>query len=151
LAGSGYPGERGDYTLQLTAADLDLPAGGGPVVLTTTPGPEAALDRPPLAIRLDLSAALDPKTVVAGQTVRLTFKPAGASGPATDKAVALAKVNFTAAANELQLFPTAALAPGFYRVWLYGDTGAHASVLKGPGGVPLGEGPDTPQGQDFTL
>src|SRR5262249_52408871 len=91
---SGYPGRPGDYSLQLTATDLGLLSTDGPVVLATSPGTGSALDRSPLVIRVDLSGPLDPGTVLAGQTVRLTFNSTGAFGDG-DLDVPLTSVSYS--------------------------------------------------------
>src|SRR5262249_55944808 len=135
----------------LTPTEVGLSSSDGPVVLTTTPGAAEALDRSPLVIRLSLSAPLNPSTVLSGKTVRLTLNPTGTFGDGSDQAVKLAKVYYSAAANEIQLSPAAALAPGFYQVWLAGDSSVSSAVVRGSGGAALGQSASTPLGLDFTF
>lgn len=153
LAGSGYTGSTGAYNLLGTAAALNLAPGGGPAVIASDPAPGAVLDRSPLAIRIALSAPLDPATVAAGQTVRLIYNPGGTFGDGRDVAVGLGGVNYSDAANELQIFPARALAPGAYRVIVSGDTTAGNPALAAPAtgtapGAPLGSGGAHPKGRD---
>jgi hypothetical protein len=151
LAGSGYPAaSTGDYGLLLTATGLALGTAPGPVVLTSDPAAGATLDRSPFVARLNLSAPLDPSTIVPGQTTQLAWNPTGAFGDGNDQAVSLGGVNFSAAANELQLTPAAPLAPGYYRLFLAGDSTANAAVVAGVDGSPLGKTDAHPNGQDFT-
>ena len=110
--------------------------------------PAPSLDRSPLAIRLDLSAPLDPATVVAGQTVRLVYNPAGTFGDGNDVDVGLASVNYSAAANELQLFPARPLAPGSYQVDRRGRRRRRAArCWPPPRGPRSGRPPRHPQGR----
>jgi hypothetical protein len=152
VAGSGYPAaSTGEYGLQLTATGLQLGTTPGPVVLTSDPAPGAALDRSPFVLRLNVSAPLDPNTLVPGQTVQLTYNPTGGFGDGNDQDVPLAGVNFSAAADELQLTPVAPLASGYYRLFLAGDQAANAAVVAGLDGSPLGKTDAHPGGADFTI
>ncbi len=152
IADSGYDGETGNYALAIRATDLGL-SGDGPTVVASDPTPGAILDSSPLAIRLEMSGPLDPNTLVAGQTIQLFFSPAGATDGSAGNpvAVALASVNFSTAANELQVFPLAPLAPGDYTVSLAGNSGTGQAVLANPDGVPLGEDAAHPAGADESL
>jgi methionine-rich copper-binding protein CopC len=146
IAGSGYDGATGAYVLTVHATDLGLSA-DGPTVLSSDPAAGAILTSSPLAIRLGLSGPLDAATIVPGQTVQLVSLPdGGAAVP-----IALASVNFSAAANELQLFPLAPLEPGHYRVQLAGDADAGQAVLAAPDGVPLGRDGQHPAGADESV
>jgi hypothetical protein len=149
LADSGYPGIPCTYTLTLTETDLPLQAGDGPVVMASTPAAGQQLDRSPLVIRLSLSNNLDPTTLQPDQTVRLTYNPTGDFGNANDVDVPLAGVNFTPEASELQLTPMAALAPGYYQVFLAGDKSNGQPVIADLNETPLGQNADHPNGQDF--
>jgi hypothetical protein len=152
LADSGYPGAGASYRLTLSETDLPLAPAGGPVVLASTPNAGDQLGSSPLVVRLDLSTALDPTTVLQGQDVRLTFNPTGQFGdPAMDQDVPLSNVNYTPEANELQIVPVDALAPGYYRVFLGGDSSGGQPVLLGASEVPLGTNAAHPSGQDFAL
>jgi methionine-rich copper-binding protein CopC len=142
IAGSGYPGEMGIYELTISATDLGL-SGDGPTILTSDPPAGAVLDSSPLAIRVELSGPLDPNSIVAGQTVQLLAVSGDVETP-----VALASVNFSAAANELQLFPQAPLAPGQYVVQLAGNSNGDPAVLVDPNGIPLGDDAQDPAGVD---
>jgi methionine-rich copper-binding protein CopC len=104
VAGSGYPGEAGDYTLQITTADLGLPPSSGPVLLAMDPAAGSVLTASPLVIRLSLSGPLPP-----GALVELR----GPGGP-----VSMDWTNFSPLASEMQLAPLQALAPGTYRAVL---------------------------------
>ena len=93
LAGSGYPGQPCTYDLQLTATNLNLAPADGPIVLSATPGAAPRLSSSPLVVRLDLSGAIDPNTVIPGQTVQLTFNPTGQFGNGNDQSVALGRAS----------------------------------------------------------
>jgi hypothetical protein len=151
LADSGYPGAPASYTLNLSEAPLSLAPTAGPVVLTATPSAGGQFTRSPLVLRLDLSAGLDPSTVLQAQDVRLTFNPTGAFGGPADQDVPLSNVNYSAQANELQILPVDALAPGYYRVFLGGNTKGGQPVLLGTNKAPLGSNTAHPSGQDLTL
>jgi len=150
LAGSGYAGSTGRYTLVASTSPAS-PAGAtadGPAVLSSDPAPGAVLDRSPLAVRLELSKPLAPSTVDAGRTVRLVYNPKGSFGDGHDVAVGLGSVNYSAAANELQIFPARALAPGVYQVTLSGDTSRGGPALSSPDGAPLGSSGGSSRGHD---
>ena len=154
IAGSGYPGSTGDYSLLITATNLAPTE--GPAVLVTDPAPGAVLTSSPLVIRVNLNTPLDPSTVVPGQTVHLLpydpnapFDPNATSGNPSD--IPLAEVNLSTAGDELQLFPTAAVAPGDYEVFLAGDGSTGLPVLAALDGSPLGQDAAHPFGADFTF
>jgi methionine-rich copper-binding protein CopC len=142
LAGSGFQGTMGVYQLTVAATDLDLSA-DGPTMLWSDPAAGAVLDASPLAIRVEMSGPLDPGTIAPGQTVQLLSVSGG-----VETQVALASVNFSSTADELQLFPLAPLAPGRYLVQLSGDSSGGQPVLADPNGVPLGEDGGHPAGAD---
>jgi hypothetical protein len=148
LAGSGYPGATGGYTLGVSATDLGLAAVDGPVVLTTTPDVGQALADSPLIVRVDLIGSLDPNTVTAGQSVNLLLSPTPTFGGAA--AVPLASVSYSDQIAELQLVPAHPLAPGYYEIVLAGDTTGSVPVLADPNGVALGTDGTHPNGQDYT-
>jgi methionine-rich copper-binding protein CopC len=143
IAGSGYYGATGDYELTVSAADLGF-SGNGPTVLSSDPAAGSVLDSSPLAIRVEMSGPIDPNTIVSGQTVQLL----ATTGNGAMIPVALAPANFSAAADELQLFPLAPLAPGTYVVQLAGNSSGGQAVLASPAGVPLGEDAQHPAGAD---
>jgi hypothetical protein len=149
FAGSGTPGNTGDYGLLITAAILPLGPTDGPAVLTTDPAADAQLGRSPLMIRVDVSTALDPNAAVAGQTVQLISNPTGTFGNGKDQPIALAAVSLNTAGNELLVMPASALAPGFYRVILSGNTRTGQPVLARLNGTPLGANALHPTGADF--
>ncbi len=151
LADSGYGGQTGDYRLQLAAADLGLAPTEGPIVLASDPAPASTLDRSPTVFRLDLSAPIDPTTVLPGDDVSLTYNPAGTFGDGNDQDVPLAAFHFSDASTELQLSPAAPLTPGYYCLHVAGDAGANGDVLTGADGTPLGAGARHSSGQDFAL
>jgi methionine-rich copper-binding protein CopC len=150
IAGSGYDGATGSYELTISSSGLGL-SGDGPTVLSSDPVAGAVVDSSPLAIRLEMSGALDPNTIVPGQTVQLFAGTVAMVGDGTASQVALQSVNFSSAADELQLFPLAPLAPGDYVVRLAGDSSTGQSVVADPNGVPLGEDAAHPGGADLTL
>jgi hypothetical protein len=150
VQGSGYPGSTGNYTLQLSTTDLGLTTNDGPIVLSATPGKGASLDRSPLILRVDLSGSLNAKTVIAGQTVRLTYNPTGAFGNQNDQDVPLAGVSYSDQIAELQLVPATSLAPGCYQVFLAGNQSG-GTVLADPNGMFLGKSLTNPKGRDFTV
>ena len=127
IAGSGFDGRDGQYELTIGATDLGL-AGDGPTVLSSDPAAGAVLDSSPLAIRVEMSGPIDPSTIWPGQTVQLSRGLRGGAGTP----VALASVNFSTTADELQLFPLAPLAPGNYVVQLAGDASQGQPVLAEP-------------------
>jgi methionine-rich copper-binding protein CopC len=150
LAGSGYDGATGSYELTIRSTDLGI-SGDGPTVLSSDPADGADMDSSPLAIRLEMSGALDPNTVLPGQTVVLFAGTVAMVGDGTASQVALASVNFSDTADELQLFPLAPLEPGNYVVWLAGNSSTNPAVLADPNGVPLGEDAAHPGGADETV
>jgi methionine-rich copper-binding protein CopC len=150
IADSGFDGATGPYELTISATDLGL-SGDGPMVIASDPAAGSVLDSSPLAIRLELSGPLDPNTIVPGQTVQLLENPGDTPGEAPTSQVALASVNFSAAADELQLFPAAPLEPGTYLVRLAGNSSEDQAVLTGPDGVPLGEDAQNPAGADESI
>ena len=151
MSGSGFNGETGDYNLLVAAQPLNLDPNSGPTLLASNPTPGASLGSSPLAIRLDLSGTLDASTIVAGTDVQLLFNPSGTFGDGNDVSVPLTSVNFSATVNELQLFPESALAPGYYKVVLGGNSASSSPVLANLNGVPLGADAQHPLGQDVTL
>jgi len=145
IAGSGYDGATGSYELTISATDLGL-SGSGPTVLSSDLAAGALLSSSPLAIRLEMSGPLDPNTILPGQTVQLLAEPDGTLGDGSGIPVALASVNFSTTADELQLFPLAPLEPGNYVVQLTGDSSTGQLVLTDPNGIPLGEDGAHPAG-----
>ncbi|MHB1559673.1 MAG: DVUA0089 family protein, partial [Isosphaeraceae bacterium] len=149
VAGSGFDGATGSYVLSASATSLGL-SNSGPTMIASDPAAGSVLNSSPLAIRVAMSAALDPNTLNLGQDVQLLSLPAG-GGPAS--AVTLAGINFSAAADELQLYPQAPLAPGTYEVLLLGNASGGGTVLAGPSGSDLGQNAQNPQGanESFTF
>ena len=149
LPGSGYAGHAGPYELLVRAAGLGLGHADGPRVLAADPAPSAILDSSPLMMRVNFSAPLDPGTINLGDNVQLTFNPRRAFGNDRDQPIDLTWFNMNTAGNELQLQPSAPLAPGFYRLHL-------SSTLAGlPGSdgaaLALGATAQHPQGRDFWM
>jgi len=168
LADSGIPGTTGAFDLQLSVDDSGPGSASGPQVLTTDPASSAVLSSSPLAIRIDMSGPLDPSTLIPGQTVQLIFSPNGTFGP-DDQEIPLASVNFSPAIeepppygqdastvqhyegiNELQLFPESPLAPGYYEVFLAGNSVGRSAVVADPNGNDLNADAGHPDGQDFS-
>ncbi len=152
LADSGYPGSTGPYELVLTATDLPLEDGAGPIVLSANPAPNAVLASSPLILRVDLSGPLDPGTIQPDQTVLLTYNPSGNFGDGNDQDIPLTDSNFSSTADELQLKPDAPLAPGYYQLFLAGDSSTGNPVLMDPTDtVSLGTDSQHLSGQDVTI
>ncbi len=149
IAGSGLPGSTGRFDLEVNVIDAGPAAGDGPVVLTSDPTPSEVLDRSPFVIRLGLSGAIDPWSVMDGLTAQLTFSPDATFGDGNDQVVPLASTNFAAPASELQLILATPLGPGYYQVHLSGDNGTGMPVVTGDDGTPLGKDAAHPNGQDF--
>jgi methionine-rich copper-binding protein CopC len=116
IADSGYAGSAGNYRLVIKAQDLGLDPAGVPVLLTSTPDAGASLTTSPLLLRLDFSAPLDGSQLNPGGNVHLTWNPDGALGNGNDQDIPLSWYNLSPAGTELQLYPSAALLPGAYRV-----------------------------------
>jgi hypothetical protein len=151
IPNSGYPGSTGPYGLLVTAVALPLQSGDGPLVLASSPGSGATLDRSPLVLRVDTSTPLDPSTVLLGQSVRLTYSPSPSFGDGNDQDVSLAGSTVSTTASELRLVPGAPLQPGYYRLFLAGDSTGGGSVLEDSTGTPLGANAAHPNGQDATI
>ena len=151
LAGSGDTSKPAEYRLTLEAKDLTGNASLGPAVLSIDPGTGTELAASPFAIRIDFNAPLDPGTIGPDQSVRVLFNAAGTFGDGTDAPVALASYNLSTSGRELQLFPAAALKPGYYDILVAGDTRANAAVLAGLDGVPVGTDDGHPTGQDYAF
>jgi hypothetical protein len=149
LVGSGYAGSTGPYNLSLTATDLGLTSSDGPIVLASDPQPNATLNLSPFVLRFDLSSALNTSGNVL-QGVQLIENPTGQFGQG-DQVVPLASWNFSTSANELQLTPSAPLAPGSYEVILAGLETPGRFVLANMAGQPLGKDALHPLGQDYVL
>src|SRR5207249_1744529 len=133
IPGSGEPGGTGRYGLLVAAAPLASPvAGPGPAVIAATPHDGAALNDAPFAVRLALSAPLDPATILPGVNVLLT--------DADGNPVAINGAVFNLPANELQVFPAAPLAPGTYHLLLAGQDATLSGVpaITGVNGEALG-------------
>lgn len=150
LADSGFVGATGQYALQLKASDLDVNLAAGPVVLATSPQAGAVLDAAPLVIRAVFSEELDAATILPGDTVRLLYSADGKFDSHTTE-VSLAATDFRPDAKELQLYPAAPLAPGYYKVSLEGRCGPDDVSLTDSAGEALGCDADHPQGQDFSF
>lgn len=147
IAASGYPSRMGEYELVVTAADLDLRATDGPVVLAADPAAASDLTSSPLVLRIDLSTALNADSVRGGNTVQLR----ASATDGTSAAVPLASVDFDAAANELRITPAGPLRPGTYEVFLAGNRNGGQPVLVDQAGNPLGKSNLHPFGDDYTF
>ncbi len=152
LAGSGNSGSTGAYGLLLTATSGGVAASDGPAVLTADPAPGSTLAQSPFVIRLDLSEGLKTSSVISGRTVKLLGNPNGTFGDGHDSTVRLASVQFSAAADELQIIPKAPLGPGYYKVFLAGNSSLpRMPFLVDAAGNPLGKTASNPQGADYSL
>ncbi len=155
LAGSGLPGSTGAYDLQMSIAfDPALATATGPQVLTSDPASGASIAASPLAIRINLSGAINASTINANDVVLYS---------ADYGMISLASVNFSPVVmaptppggdgptyrglDQLQLFPSSPLLPGSYEVILDGQGGASASALADYQGNPLGANAANPGGQ----
>lgn len=142
LANSGQWGSTGEYQVEVETAPISTGIDGGPAVLRTEPAAGAVLAGSPFALRVSFASSLDPATfsfdsTVAGQTIQLSRSTnARFTSP---QAVPLAWVNFSSTINELEIAPAAALAPGYYRLTLLGNSRLHADVLRDLDGRPLGQ------------
>ena len=150
LAGSGFAGATGDYDLTASATALNYGPNDGPAILTSDPAANSVLDASPFVIRLDFTSALDPTTVIAGQTVILTYNPSGYFGDGNDQSVPLAWTNVSSNGTELQVAPNAPLAPGYYQVFVAGNLDTNPAVVADLNGNPVGLNSANPQGQDYT-
>ncbi len=155
LAGSGLPGSTGAYDLQMSVtADPAIATATGPQVLSSDPAPGASIAASPLAIRINLSGAIDASTINTNDVVLYS---------ADYGMISLASVNFSPVVvaptppggdgptyrglDQLQLFPSSPLLPGSYEVILDGQGGAAASALADYQGNPLGANAANPGGQ----
>jgi hypothetical protein len=121
LAGSGYAGATGDFSLTLTEHALNLDP-STPAVLATDPASGSVLSGSPFVIRLDLSTDIDP-TVFDLTQLQLLYSP-DASFTAAAPVDATPTYTFSPLAHEIQITPGAVLKPGYYRVQL--GTGGQA-------------------------
>ncbi len=177
LADSGSTGSTGPYTLQVTASDLGLDPAGGPVILGGDPAPGGAIDHSPLVIRVDFSAAPNPDSIHINQapntlpidpndplafdpfgnpqpvapSVWLTYNPTGNFGDGNDQPVLLAGGAVSTSANELRLSPASPLLPGYYQLFLAGDSSQQAFWVSDQNGNPQGADATHPAGQDLTF
>ncbi len=155
LSGSGEAGSTGPYGLFIRTSPTTLQPGDGPAVLSSDPASGSVLSSSPFALRVALSGAIDPNTIIPGDTVSLLYSPDGNFG-SNGSQVALASVTLDNVTNELVLTPGQPLAPGFYQILLNGDETIHTNVLA--------TGPETdltekelgtnilhPEGQDYTI
>jgi methionine-rich copper-binding protein CopC len=150
LAGSGLAGETADYLLTVTHSSLNLSSDNGPVVLWSEPSANSKLTASPQAVRIGFGTPLDPGSISPDENVVLTFSTNARFGDDDDQPVALAMVNYSYGANELQLFPAAPLGPGYYRVFLGGNSEA-IGPLSDENGIPLGATQKSPQGRDYSF
>lgn len=145
IADSGMPGRTGAFTLEAYVTDIGIPADDGPMVVSTEPAAGAKLASSPFAIRIGTSTMLDGYSPQNDQNVFLFYTPAGG----VEQTIPIANINYAYAANELQLFPMAPLAPGHYTVFLGGDASLGNPVITDASGIPLGTDVEHPFGQDF--
>jgi hypothetical protein len=177
VADSGSDGSTGAYLLRLSASDLAPTT--GPAILGGNPTPGSAVPASPVVVRVDFSAPLATTTVHLNQdpsatlpvdpfndfpptdtagnplpyppSVWLTYNPTGTFGDGNDQPVLLSGGDFSTTAAELRVTPTAPLAPGYYRLFLAGDSLQHTFVVTDVNGNPLGADADHPGGQDLTF
>ena len=121
-----------------------------------TPATEPKLSASPLLLRVELSSAIDPNTLIPDANVVLNYSQ---TDPLADPAAVTTQmfgiqVNFDDAVNELQVTPAAPLAPGYYQLVIQGDTTLHdpSQIVLAPDDLtPLGANGNHPGGQDYTL
>lgn len=170
LAGSGYVGSTGTYDLAVTAEDAGIAATDGPAVLTVDPATDSVQAAAPFLIHVALSGQLDPATFVAaapgqapstyanpasGQTVELRYNSKAdsfASGQYVDIPIT---PNFSNNLDELLIGPAAPLAPGYYQLFLAGDSTNAAPALATLANTNgnrlfLGQNGQNPNGANFT-
>jgi hypothetical protein len=150
LAGSGLAGETADYLLTVTYSSLNVASDNGPVVLWSEPSAKSQLTASPQVVRIGFGTPLDPGSISPDENVGLTFSTNAKFGDDDDQPVSLAMVNYSHGANELQLFPSAPLGPGYYRVFLGGNSEA-IWPLSDENGIPLGATKKSPQGRDYSF
>lgn len=151
LAGSGLPGDTGEYELVITSSADSTSSEFGPIVFRTEPVANSALDASPFVIRVSLSAALDPGTISADETVQFLFSTNSDFDDGDEWSVPLSMLSFSPEAAELQLTPAMPLAPGYYRVLLAGDVELWPMVLTDLNGAVLGADIQSPFGKDFSF
>lgn len=154
LADSGAYGCTGDYQLDIATSPIATAPDSGPVVLRTEPAAGAVLASSPFALRVSFASALDPSTfsfdaTAEGQTIQLSRSTNARFTRA--EAVPLAWVNFSTTINELEIAPAAALAPGYYRLTLLGNSRLHAEVVRDLDGRPLGQNERAKEGTDGVI
>lgn len=138
LADSGLEGSLGDYGLLITATDLGIDPADIPSVLISEPANAAVLNASPFVLRVGFSAPLDPNSVLADQSVQLFFHPDGTFGDGNELPVMLAAANLNTAGDEIQVLPMAPFGPGYYRLFVAGDSG-NAMFVTDLAGNPLGQ------------
>jgi hypothetical protein len=169
LVGSGYAGATGDYTLVVSAADAGIQPTDGPAVIgasaasidgallagvplaANAPAP-SQLSASPYLFRLELSAAIDPSTLIPDNNVLLLSSPTADFTNATQ--VLGVQVNFNSdpnGLNELQVTPPVPLGPGFYRLLVLGNTNDGIVVLDANDINSLGANATHPAGQDYAF
>lgn len=94
IANSGFPGQAGDYSFDLSSTQIDTSASTDPVVLS--------VDASSLGFRVDLSDALD-------------FAPTVTLSSDNGTPLAVASIQQNAATNEIVIVPASPLRPGHYR------------------------------------
>lgn len=150
IAGSGYAGATGAYSIAFDATPLPSDPSAGPWVVSADPAANAVVASP-FVLRVALSSAIDPSTLLADTSVTLTYNPAGTFGDGNDLPVPISSVNFADNIDELQITPGQPLRPGFYRLWLAGDSSVSGLVITDFSGLPLGANADHPTGQDQVI
>ena len=150
LAGSGVPGETGDYELTIASEALSnsLPALS---VLASDPADGAELGSSPFVIRVQLAGQLDPGTLAPDDTVFVTFSPNADFTDGDELPVPLATYGYNSFASEVELTPAMPLGLGFYQVVLGGSQDSRFSVLTDLDGTPLGSDDANPSGADVSF
>jgi hypothetical protein len=148
VSGSGYSGSTGPYGLLLTAVPLSIGANDGPAVVYSNPTQAGAVAASPFELRIDFSSAIDPASLVPGQSVLLLYS---ATASSTRAQIGIGHLNLGLSGLELQITPAAPLVPGFYQMVLAGNTGTHSLVVMGTNHLSLGATVANGHGQDATI
>lgn len=151
LANSGMEGEAASYQLGIEVESLGHEPGDGPGILSAVPERDAVLSQSPFVLRVSLDDALDHDSVLAGTTVRLLRNGTGEFLGQDDEEVALTSVIYSSDLGELQIIPTSALGPGYYRILLAGDSSQNEFVLRSVSGIALEADEAHPSGKDVAI
>jgi hypothetical protein len=151
ISGSGYEGSTGPYGLLLTAIPLALASSDGPVVVNANPAQGSALAASPFLLRVDFSSAIDPSSLNPGTNIRVLYSAKPFTDPGQTTQIGISGVNLGLGGMELQIAPSAPLVPGYYQIFLAGNTDSTPGVLVGLNHATLGANAGHRHGQDATI